>query len=89
MRFEWDPAKDAATLAERGFSFVAVLDAFTDPKRRISQDTRRHYGERRFNMIAQSKGRIFHVTFTYRGETIRIISARRANRREERRYAQG
>jgi uncharacterized DUF497 family protein len=41
----------------------------------------------RYNMLAVCEGRVFHITYTRRGELTWIISARRANRREQRRYA--
>jgi uncharacterized DUF497 family protein len=37
-------------------------------------------------MLARVKGRVFHITFTERGKVVRIISARKANKREQRRY---
>ena len=40
-------------------------------------------------MLARCNGRIYHVTFTMRGAVTRIISARKANQRERRRYEQG
>ncbi|MGA2792479.1 MAG: BrnT family toxin [Roseiarcus sp.] len=88
MEFEWSPAKRDGTLAERGVDFSAVLVGFSDPNRRITRDTRRDYGEQRFNMLARCDGRLYHVTFTMRGATTRIISARKANQRERRRYEQ-
>jgi uncharacterized DUF497 family protein len=86
MEFEWSPAKRERTLAERGVDFSAVLAGFMDPNRKIARDLRRDYGEDRLNMLANCGGRIFHVTFTMRGATTRIISARKANQRERRRY---
>lgn len=88
MEFGWTEAKRAKTLAERGVDFAAVLIGFTDPDRKITEDTRKDYGEARFNMLAKCSGRIFHITFTMRGEITWIISARKANKREQRRYGQ-
>ena len=89
MEFEWSPAKRDRTLAERGVDFSAVLVGFLDPNRKIARDFRRDYGEERFNMLARCDGRVYHVTFTMRGAVTRIISARKANQRERRRYEQG
>jgi hypothetical protein len=47
------------------------------------------YGEVRYNMLAKVQGRVFHITFTERGGILWIISARKANQREQRRYEQG
>ena len=89
MEFEWSPAKRDRTLAERGVDFSAVLIGFLDPNRKIAKDFRRDYGEERFNMLASCGGRVYHVTFTMRGAVTRIISARKANQKERRRYEQG
>lgn len=50
------------------------------------RDTCKDYGEARYNMLAKVEGRVFHVTFTERGKITWIISARKANKREQRRY---
>jgi hypothetical protein len=89
MEFDWHPAKRDWTLAERGVDFEDMIACFADPKRVIAQDTRKDYGEARFNMLALGEGRVFHVTYTMRGDVTWIISARKANKREQRRYAQG
>ena len=88
MEFGWTPAKREKTLIERGVDFAAVLVGFSDPLRKVTEDTRKDYGETRYNMLARCNGRIFHVTFTMRGEVVWIISARKANEREQRRYEQ-
>ena len=88
MEFDWTPAKQAKTLAERSIDFAAVLVGFTDPHRKVTQDLRKDYGEVRYNMLAKVNGRIFHITFHMRGNVTRIISARKANQREQRRYEQ-
>ena len=89
MEFEWSPGKRDRTLAGRGVDFSAVLVGFSDPKRKITRDFRKDYGEERFNMLASCAGRVYHVTFTMRGAVTRIISARKASQRERRRYEQG
>lgn len=83
------PAKCAKNIAERGIDFADVLVAFIDPTRKVAEDTRKNYGETRYNMLAKVNGRIFHITFTERGKIVWIISARKANKREQRRYEQG
>ena len=52
------------------------------------RDDRKDYGEVRYNMLAKVNGRVFHITFTERGRILWIISARKANLREQRRYEQ-
>ena len=86
MEFDWNPAKRAKTIAERGIDFVDVLTGFADPSKKTARDDRKDYGEQRFNMLAKVQGRVFHITFTKRGEVTWIISARKANKREQRRY---
>jgi uncharacterized DUF497 family protein len=66
-----------------------VLVGFIDPARKVVRDDRKDYGEVRYNMLAKVNGRVFHITFTERGEVLWIISARKANQREQRRYEQG
>ena len=50
MDFEWDQAKSEACLRERGFDFAYAAQAFFDPHRRLRPDTRREYGEDRFQL---------------------------------------
>jgi len=86
MEFEWDQDKSDACYSQRGFDFAYVLQAFLDPDRVIRQDTRRDYGEDRYQLIGLIGTRLFFVVYTPRGATIRIISARQANNREAREY---
>ena len=86
MEFEWGPEKRAETLAERQIDFVDMLPAFADPNRLVLEDRRKNYGEVRLNTIALCNGLIYHITYTMRGDAFRIISARRASRRERQRY---
>jgi uncharacterized protein len=88
MKFDWHAAKCKTNIAERGIDFADVLVAFIDPDRKVVEDNRKNYGETRYNMLAKLDGRIFHITFTERGKVIWIISARKANKREQRRYEQ-
>ena len=88
MHLEWDDAKDARCRRERGFSFADVAPALADPARLVETDDRRDYGEIRRRCIGAVDGRIVTIVFTTRDATIRIISARRANRAERNRYGQ-
>jgi uncharacterized DUF497 family protein len=81
-------AEELFFLVRLGFQ-THVLVAFIDPTRKVAEDSRKNYGETRYNMLAKLDGRIFHITFTERGKIIWIISARKANKREQRRYEQG
>jgi len=86
MEFEWDEAKSEACFAERGFDFAYVVRAFLDPNRVVRPDTRGAYGEDRYQVLGAVEGRVFFVAYTLRGQTIRIISSRKANRREVHAY---
>ncbi len=86
MEFEWDDAKSDRCLVERGFNFAAVVPAFADPARVIEEDLRYDYGEPRFRLFGRVEGRLFVVTFTMRSDVRRIISARKASRKENCRY---
>lgn len=88
MQFEWDEGKCAANLAACGLHFRDAIPAFYDDQRKIWEEKRQDYGEVRYNMLASSEARVFAVTFTMRAGNVRIISFRKANQREVRRYGQ-
>ncbi|MGP9821224.1 BrnT family toxin [Salinarimonas sp. NSM] len=87
--FEWDDAKASANEAKHGVCFDVAAEVFRDPRRRVSGDDRRDYGEERFTTVGTVGTTCLAVVFTMRGDTVRIISARRANRRERRLYQGG
>lgn len=93
MRFEWDPNKAASNRAKHGVSFDLAMRAFADPFALSVQD-RIEGGEFRWQLLGMVEGRVLLlVAHTVRderdgGETIRIISARRATAGERRRYEQ-
>ena len=86
MNFEWDEAKSEACFRERGFDFAYSARAFFDPDRLIQADTRRSYGEERYQLLGKIEQRLFVVVYTPRDDVLRIISARKANQREVRHY---
>ena len=86
MEFEWDDAKSDACFAQRGFDFAYAIRAFLDPNRITSRDHRWDYGEDRYRLLGEIEGRVFVLIFTVRNSTIRIISARKANKREVEAY---
>ena len=83
---EWDEAKNDLCQQQRGFTFRFALQAFADPDRLIEPDARSAYGELRFRLMGLIKGRLYAVIYTMRGRKTRIISARKANRREQNHY---
>lgn len=82
MEFEWDETKSNACFTQRGFDFAYVLRAFFDSDRVIRKDSRWDYGEDRHWILGMIDGRVFFVVYTARSSVIRIISARKANKRE-------
>lgn len=86
MEFEWDEAKSETCFQERGFDFAYVARAFLDPVRLIQPDTRYSYGEERYQLMGVIEHRLFVVVYTPRPDAIRIISARKANKREVNHY---
>ena len=86
MEFEWDPAKAASNLAKHGIEFTAAVEVFDDPDVYITPDPR-PYGEARFQAIGIVKGELALVVYTLRAGVYRIISARKANRRERKTYS--
>ncbi|MFT4102987.1 MAG: BrnT family toxin [Burkholderiaceae bacterium] len=86
MRYEFDPAKLAANVLKHGVWFATAED-FEWETAQIEIDGRKHYGESRFTATGLIGSRLFVLTFTLRDTTVRIISLRKANFREVRRYA--
>lgn len=89
-RFEWDPTKAASNLRKHGVSFPIAARVFSDPYALVEQD-RIENGEERWQTIGVVDGIVMLlVAHTVREqddiEVIRIISARRADRKERRRY---
>lgn len=88
MQIEYDPAKSAKNARERGLPFDLTRDAFDWDAALIIEDKRNDYGERRFLAFAPVSGRLYVVCYCLRGEIRRIISFRKANKREEKFYAE-
>jgi uncharacterized DUF497 family protein len=86
MNFEWDDRKAAQNVAKHGVPFDYAVRVFLDPHRLDSEDTRRDYSEERWLTLGNIEGRLFAVAYTPRGKVIRLISARKANEREQRKY---
>ncbi|MDT4330696.1 BrnT family toxin [Methylomonas sp. MED-D] len=87
MRLTFDPAKNARNIQERGLPFTMV-ENFAWQHALIMEDTRQDYGERRFRAFGRIEDRLFAVVFTTRDDALHIISFRKANKREEKRYGQ-
>lgn len=87
MDTTFDPAKDARNFAKHGVSLAAAAGLDWD-NALVAPDTRRNYFEPRQVALAPMDGRLWVVVFTDRPHGRRIISLRKANLREYRRYEQ-
>jgi uncharacterized DUF497 family protein len=86
----WDPAKAAANLRKHSVGFPEAMTVDDDDHRLTTPDFAHSVGEERFHVIGRSaKGRVLHVTCTYRNHMMRPISARRATKREQHEYRYG
>ena len=88
MKFEWDDKKAELNALKHGISFEMAAFAFDDPYALIVEDEKHSAHERRQWLIGDSGESVLIVVFTTRPPrgNIRIVSARRANRRERRMY---
>lgn len=86
MEFEWDERKRAQLIAERALDFASA-PLFFDGRAAIHQPTPRN-GEERWKTTARMQGGFFTIVWTWRGETIRVISMRRAHEQEIRKFRQ-
>jgi uncharacterized DUF497 family protein len=86
--FEWDALKELANLRKHGISFSEAVSAFADPLARIFPDEGHSLGERREILVGHSTAdRLILVCFTEpQRDRVRIISARRATKREHHDY---
>ncbi len=86
MTFEWDEHKARRNIVKHAVRFEYAARIFLDPRRLDAEDNRRDYGEERRLTLGTIEGRLFVVAYTLRGAVIRLISARKANEREQRKY---
>ncbi|WP_312588993.1 BrnT family toxin [Comamonas terrigena] len=86
MRYTFDHAKQAANVAKHGIFFSAA-DDFEWETALVLVDDRYAYGETRFTAAGLIGERLHVMVFNLRETEVRIISLRRANRREVKHYA--
>lgn len=90
MEFEWDPDKAASNLAKHGVSFQEAATVLGDPLSITFYDPDHSIDENRYITIGTSAdGRLIIVSHADRDDRIRIISARKATRRERTIYEKG
>lgn len=85
MRIEFDPVKNTANIKKHGISLDMALEIDIEESFTL-EDNRGQYGEFRFQMFCPIKGRLHIMIFTFRENVYRVISLRKANDREIRRY---
>ncbi len=90
MDIEFDPAKALANLAKHDIEFDEAVTRLLDPMALVRED-RDAPGEQRFVLLGMSREqRLLTVCYALRGEeAVRLISARKATRKERQTYAQG
>ena len=89
MDIVWDPEKARVNLKKHGVRFSDAETALFDPNALTREDMESE-GEQRFVTVGMDAlGRILIVVYTYRGEDIRLISARSATKRERMQYEKG
>ena len=91
MLFEWDSRKERSNIEMHGIDFDTAALVFGDDYRIERFDWQHSFEEDRYITIGSIKGllAVLTVVYTERGRVIRIISARRATKREAEEYYNG
>ena len=85
VAYEWDPAKEKANYAKHGVHFADAVGALEDERALSEADT--STAEERFRTLGMDfLGRVIIVVYTYRGENIRLITARAAKPQQRKAY---
>jgi uncharacterized DUF497 family protein len=87
VEFEWDERKEFRNITSHSVDFTEADETFEDRHGFVQFDARHSEAEDRFFILGKtSRGRLLITVFTLRWSKVRIISSRRASRREARRY---
>jgi uncharacterized DUF497 family protein len=87
MTFDWDPFKAKLNFRKHGVSFEEALTALLDPLSKTDADPDHSIEEHRFIMFGMSaRQRLLIVSYTERGQIVRLISARLATKTEREIY---
>ncbi|MFN6473757.1 MAG: BrnT family toxin [Nostoc sp. SerVER01] len=90
MKFEWDENKAASNVSKHRVSFEEAKTVFDDPLYVDFYDPDHSDDEERYLIVGESdQGRLLIVSYTERGNSIRLISAREVTRTEREVYEQG
>lgn len=85
MNIEYDPNKNQVNIENRGIDFGIAVD-FDWHTALVIQDERHDYCEERYIAMGRINNRLHVLVFTVRGEVIRVISLRKANKKEVKHY---
>ena len=88
IEFEWDEDKNRRNRAKHGVSFERAQAVFADRFAQEKLDGRDNYSEERWLTVGMAQGQLLAVVNTQRSERYRLISARKATRRETDAYYQ-
>jgi len=88
VSFEWDSEKAEANLRKHGVDFADAALALEDDRAITLPDVVSTSEERLVTLAMDPFGRVLVVVYTWRADTIRLISARKATRREVRQYGE-
>lgn len=89
MKFIWDTHKAKINASKHHVSFEEAIEAFFDPNGLENYDEDHSHLEARFNLIALSQQKLLFIVYTESHEgVIRIISARKADKKHEQLYSQ-
>jgi uncharacterized DUF497 family protein len=81
MIFEWDEAKRRRNLRKHGVDFVDAAEVLAGPTA-TREDSRDGYGERRYVSLGLLHEFVVQLVYTEHGDVVRVISLRKATRRE-------
>jgi uncharacterized DUF497 family protein len=85
--FEWDERKRKSNAEKHQIDFEDAVAVFSDPAALVVPSSRRR-DEQRHLLVGELDGMLITVVYTLRGDSVRIISARRAHKSERKRYGQ-
>jgi len=89
MDIVWDPEKARINIRQHGIRFSDAEIVLFDPNALTREDLDVKYEQRFVTIETDAIGRVLLVVYTYRGEDIRLISARFATKREREKYEEG
>ena len=85
MNYEFDPTKDEGNLDKHGLQ-LADAEGFDWETAVVREDARRQYAEQRFEATGLIGDRLHVLVYCWREDAVRVISLRKANMREVKRY---